>query len=588
MTRIGFGMALALLLAASAVATAQPGKQPGVIQFKQFGATPEQFFQSSVTRWTGQLTLDLEAVKAELGTGKLTPVARAAINLQADNAILQTAELDQLVRRGVPKEKLFVAFADVDKALNGLVATINQNPAAKVATASALGRADSAYHQLATALGTGDNDPARAKRRLVRLADSIDDNADELRNLVADQIGGNDRALERTLGLFAREARLLSRRTRDDVDPDLIKRTYAAMGERWADAVAILRRVPGLSPTVLAQAVRVDGLHRRAGAVLNLPPFPPGIDPRLPAASKFAFVVGAAPGGNPQVNVYSDEKGTIASAFLAYDRSFDGGVRVDLADLNGDGVPDLIVAPGPSKGPVGHPVKVFDGRNLNLLIEFVPFPGWKGGLQASGTDLTKDGKALVAVTADGSSHIKVFDLALGKEVANFFAHDPKVVTGGVRLGWGDVDGDGLPDLLTVNGPGNAITTVKVFSGKDASVLTEFHAVDNKYKGGGFIAAADFTGNGQANPVVGLDAGTIPLVRIFDVKGKELAQWLAYDQQFKGGVRVAVSARNHVVTGPGVGLRNSPVLIFDTARLKAPPAVVIAFPGSEGGLHVGGR
>ena len=66
MTRIGFGAALALLLAASAAATAQPGKAPGVIQFKQFGATPGQFYQSSVTRWTGQLALDLEAVKAEV------------------------------------------------------------------------------------------------------------------------------------------------------------------------------------------------------------------------------------------------------------------------------------------------------------------------------------------------------------------------------------------------------------------------------------------------------------------------------------------------------------------------------------------
>ena len=587
MTRIGYGAALALLMAATAAAPAQPGKPPGVIQFKQFGATPEQFYQSSLTRWTGQLALDLEAVKAAVAPAKVPPAVRAAITAQADAALRETAELDQLVRRGTPKDKQNAALADVDKALNGLTAAVNQHPTARLVAAPALGRADNAYQQLATALGAGDNDPARLKRRLLRLGDSIDDNTEDLRNLAADQIP-NDRALDRALGGYAREARLLARRVRDDAAPNLIKSTYEAMGERWTDAVAHLTRVRGLPPAVLAQAVKVDGLHRRGGAVLSLPPFPAGTGPRLPVAKTFAFVVGAAPGGSPQVNVYSDEKGTIAYAFFAYDKAFDGGARVDLADLNGDGVPDLVVSPGPSRVPVALPVKVFDGRDLNLLVEFVPFPGSKAPLQACGTDLTKDGKALVAVTADGSNHVKVFDLALGKEVGNFFAHDPKAVSGGVRIAWGDVDGDGLPDLLTVNGPGNAVTTVKVFSGKDASVLAEFHAVDNKYRGGAFVAAADFTGNGQANPVIGLDTGTLPLVRVFDVKGKPLAEWFAYDERYRGGVRVAVSARNHVVTGPGAGLKDSPVHVFDTARLKVPPAVVVPFPGFEGGLNVGGR
>src|SRR4029450_4285622 len=124
--------------------------------------------------------------------------------------------------------------------------------------------------------------------------------------------------------------------------------------------------------------------------------------------------------------------------------------RVDMADLNGDGVPELIVAPGPSKGNAVLPVKVFDGRDLNLLIEFVPFPGWKGGLTAAGADLLKDGRALIAVVRGGAPPITVFDLAQGKEIAAFTAHDPKTVTGGVRLAWGDVNGDGVPDILTVN------------------------------------------------------------------------------------------------------------------------------------------
>jgi hypothetical protein len=344
-----------------------------------------------------------------------------------------------------------------------------------------------------------------------------------------------------------------------------------------------------LPASVQSQAGRVDGLHRRLGSVLNLPPYPAGANPPIfgPQGKQFAFAVGAEAGGQPRVTVFVDEKGTVAHNFFAYDVKFDGGARVNMADLNGDGVPELVVAPGPSKTMGVLPVRVYDGRDLSLLVEFVPFAGWKGGLYAVGTDLTRDRRAMLAVNAEGTQHIKVFDLAQGKETDSFFANDQKI-TGGVRIALGDVNGDGTPDLLTVNGPGNTVTTVKVFNGKNRDVIAEFPAVDNKYKGGGFIAGADLTGNGQANPVVGLDAGTIPLVRVFDMKGKMLVEWLAYDEKFKGGVRVGVTERSHVVTGPGPGLRGSPVRIFHTGRLKNPPIEIVPFIGFDGGMNVGGR
>ena len=132
MMRIRFGATTVFLLAVAAVASAQPGKPPAIIQFKQFGATPEQFYQSSVTRWTGQLALDLEAVKAEIAAAKLVPAAKAAVIAQADVALRHTAELDGLVApRGRAKDKLFAEFAEVEKSLTALALLINQNPVAK-------------------------------------------------------------------------------------------------------------------------------------------------------------------------------------------------------------------------------------------------------------------------------------------------------------------------------------------------------------------------------------------------------------------------------------------------------------------------
>lgn len=584
MTPFRSGAALLLASLFAPAGAAQPPKPPAVVPFKQFGATPEQFFQSSVTRWTGQLALDLEAAKGEIAASKAPPFARAALVTQIDAVQKENAELDGLVRRGAPKDRLLAAFTELDTALTKLNISLNTQPVAKAAAAGSLARADTAYHQLAAAVSGTDADPARQKRRLIRLGDGIDDSAEELRNLCADAIP--DRALDRALGQFAREARLLSRRVRDDNDPEFVKATYKEMGARWADALTLLGRARALPAPVTAQAVKTDGLHRRLGDVLGLPPFPGNAPPPL-GFKQLSFAVGAN-GGNPHVVVFADEKGTVAYNFFAYEKGFDGGVRVDMADLNGDTIPELIVAPGPSRDNAVRPVKVFDGRDLNLLIEFTPFPGWRGGLTAAGADLSKDGRALIAVAGDGVPLIKVFDLAQGKEIAQFTAHDPKAVTGGVRLAWADVNADGTPDIVTVNGPSNTHTRVKVFSGRDAALLANFPVLDENYKGGGFVAAVDFNNNGQALPVVGLDAGAQPLVRVFDAKGKALVEWQAFDPRFRGGVRVAVSARNRVVTAPGPGVKNSPVRVFDVTRPQQPLSEVVPFVGFDGGLNIGGR
>ena len=60
-------------------------------------------------------------------------------------------------------------------------------------------------------------------------------------------------------------------------------------------------------------------------------------------------------------------------------------------------------------------------------------------------------------------------------------------------------------------------------------------------------------------------------------------WTGYDPTLG-----EATSRNHVVTGPGAGMKGAAVHIFNLARLKAPPAVIVPFPGFDSGLNVGGR
>jgi hypothetical protein len=133
----------------------------------------------------------------------------------------------------------------------------------------------------------------------------------------------------------------------------------------------------------------------------------------------------------------------------------------------------------------------------------------------------------------------------------------------VRIAMADVDGDGIPDLVAVPGPGRPAQVV-VLSGQNASVLRSFYAFAQSFTGGAFVAAGDVNGDGLADLVFGEGAGGLGRVAIFDSTANgsptPLAVYAAYgDFGFSGDVRVAVTpalrgaAGAFVVTAPGPGL-----------------------------------
>jgi hypothetical protein len=95
------------------------------------------------------------------------------------------------------------------------------------------------------------------------------------------------------------------------------------------------------------------------------------------------IVTGAGPGGGPHVKVFNDvtgglvvTSGTIGS-FFPYAPAFTGGAHVGCADVNLDGVPDVITGPGPGGGP--H-VRAFSGlTGADVFNVFAFPPAFTGG-----------------------------------------------------------------------------------------------------------------------------------------------------------------------------------------------------------------
>ena len=206
-----------------------------------------------------------------------------------------------------------------------------------------------------------------------------------------------------------------------------------------------------------------------------------------------------------------------------------GAVSNFATDLAGRGVVDLDVGAG---GDLLYLARNSGGTGAVYRVSFTP-PVVVGAppvpVIAVGGGASTGGGAGVAklVTADGAARQTVSPFGGG-------------FTGGVRVATGDVNRDGVPDLVAAAGAGGG-PRVQVFDGATGNPVRDFLALDGAaFAGGLFVAAADFDGDGHADIVVSPDQGGGPRVQVFSGRdGSLLANFFGIDDpNFRGGARVA--------------------------------------------------
>ena len=247
------------------------------------------------------------------------------------------------------------------------------------------------------------------------------------------------------------------------------------------------------------------------------------------------IIVGAGPGAGPHVKIYDGVTGAELASFMAFGPEFFGGVNVAAGDLNGDGRADIIVGAGPGAGP--H-VKVFDGASLTEILSFFAYDsGFKGGVTVAVGDLDGDGSVeiVTGMGEGGAGLVKAYRGSDAAEIYRFLAYAPGF-KGGVSVAVGDLDGDGIAEIITGAGTGNG-PHVKVFRGADAAQYGSFFAYDRGFQGGITVAAHDLNGDGIDEIVVGSGPGGGPHVKAFrGFQGLEFFSLLAGDEG-TGGIRV---------------------------------------------------
>src|SRR6185295_136987 len=97
-----------------------------------------------------------------------------------------------------------------------------------------------------------------------------------------------------------------------------------------------------------------------------------------------------------------------------------------------------------------------------------------------------------------------FDVTTGAMKASFDAFAPSY-TGGVRIALGDVNRDGIADIIAAAGPGG-VPQVSVFDGRTFQTIATFYALPATFTGGVYVAAGDFDNDGVADILVGAGPG----------------------------------------------------------------------------------
>ena len=345
------------------------------------------------------------------------------------------------------------------------------------------------------------------------------------------------------------------------------------------------------------------------------------------AGSVFAFTGSrpAAPvlvGGalNGTAVAYTSTNGRLEFNRTVVFPNLSGVLHTAVADVNGDGTPDYIAAT--SEGAIAR-VNILSGTDLTLLSDFFPYgAGYNGGINLAAADYNGDGKADLAVAPDlptligaVAPEVVVFDgasLIVGgfAELARFLGLDDPNGTGtdpnfrgGLRLGAGDVNGDGRPDLLvgagTGGGPRITVWSGATFTGggrPSANPLINLFVFESSQRGGAYIAAGDLNQDGFDDLYFGGGPGGSTRIRTVDGRllfGLPTNQLVALDldnsasfpagllrdnffaaggANFRGGVRLAardVDADGFVdiVTGSGDGAPGS-VRVYTAPQLDA--------------------
>lgn len=261
--------------------------------------------------------------------------------------------------------------------------------------------------------------------------------------------------------------------------------------------------------------------------------------------------LGSSSNYEARVGVYDNNGDPIEGAeFVALDTR--GGANVASGDFDGNGTAEIIVAAGTHpQSPAQIRIFTYDTNTASIKdtgIDIVAFASKYGANVAVG-DIDGDGlpELIVAPGPDpkAAPEVKVYKidttLGIGNWTAVLMDLDILPFAGkcGANIAAGDLDGDGISEIVVGSGScSSSRNEVKAFYGNGTPFL---FSITEKAKGGYEVAVGDIDMDGKAEIVVSKASikSSDRIITAYAANGDSVLSFTAYQKKSSSGAKIAL-------------------------------------------------
>ncbi|CAN5518104.1 hypothetical protein BH11PLA2_BH11PLA2_20000 [soil metagenome] len=247
---------------------------------------------------------------------------------------------------------------------------------------------------------------------------------------------------------------------------------------------------------------------------------------------------------------------------------FTGGIQTALADANGDGTDDIIVAAGPS-GSTN--LEIYNGTTGALLrTQSISDKVTGSGVSIAAAGKNASGQALLAVGAniDNTATMEIINLSTQATVTSLLPFGN--YDGPLTIAAADVNADSVADIIVGAGKGGG-PRLAVINGATGARLYDGFMYETFFNGGIHVSVGDLTADNKPEIVIGAGVTGGPRVRVLNTTTWTTTQdFFAYDSSQRDGVtptvfKSTVDGTAKIVTSPG---KNTDAIIsFDPSTLS---------------------